>query len=153
MSQASYPGGVVAAPFHLSLLGPPQLTRGGELVRFRTKKQLAVLTYLHLDGRQRDVARRTLVELFWPRVAPANARHSLSQALLAIRERLGAESLTRRSQDVRLLTYLSSDLEGLRCGKASLPLALAPLLGMEDCAGAEFAHWVDGARARLRGYP
>jgi DNA-binding SARP family transcriptional activator/tetratricopeptide (TPR) repeat protein len=140
----------MAAPFHLSLLGPPQLTRGGEPVRFRTKKQLAVLTYLHLDGRQRDVARQTLVELFWPRVAPPKARHSLSQALLAIRERLGAESLTRRAQDVRLLAHLSSDLERLGRGNASLPLALDPLLGMEDCAGAEFAHWVDGARARLR---
>jgi DNA-binding SARP family transcriptional activator/tetratricopeptide (TPR) repeat protein len=151
LSQASYPGGVMAAPFHLSLLGQPQLSRGGEPVPFRTRKHLAVLTYLHLDGRQHDVARHTLVELFWPEVASAKARHSLSQALLAIRERLGAESLTRRALDVRLLAHLSSDLEGLRRGNASFPFVLDPLLGMEDWAGAEFAHWVDGARARLRG--
>lgn len=140
----------MAARFRLSVLGPPRLTRAGQPVRFRTKKQLGVLTYLHLDGRHRPVPRDGLVELFWPQVVRGRARHSLSQALLAIRERLGDDALTRRAQDVRLLAQLSSDLEELKQGYGALPPVLDPLLGLEDCAGAEFAHWVDGARTRLR---
>lgn len=151
MSPARFTGGVTAAQFDLRVLGPPQLADDqGTALRFRTKKQLALLTYLHFEGRQRPLRRDALTELLWPDVLPERGRHSLSQALLAIRERLGADALTRREQDVQLLVGLASDLDRLKDGDASLPSLLEPLLGIEDCAGAEFSHWVDAARTGIR---
>ncbi len=141
----------MTAQFDLRILGSPKLLdRRGAPVRFRTKKQLALLTYLCLEGRERPLSRDGLTELLWPEVPPEKGRHSLSQALLAIRERLGAGALTRREQDVQLLADLASDLETLKDGDASLPSLLEPLQGMEDCAGPEFGHWVDATRTQIR---
>jgi len=141
----------MAAHFALRVFGPPQLVdRRGAAIRFRTKKQLALLTYLHFEGRERPLSRDALADLLWPEASREKGRHSLSQALLAIRERLGAEGLTRREQEVQLLADLASDLDRLKDGDASLHSLLEPLLGIEDCAGAEFSHWVDASRARIR---
>ncbi len=140
--------------FQLNVLGPPELVRGGGSgvpVRFRTKKHLAVLLYLHLEGRTRSVPRERLIALLWPEVPVEKGRHSLSQALLAIRSRLGNDAVTgKEKQNVQLLADLPSDLSNLQRGAATKVRVAEPLLGLEDCGGAEFAHWVDGARARLR---
>src|SRR5437879_1502954 len=140
----------MVAQFQLKVLGSPELVGGGRSpVRFRTKKHLAVLLYLHFEGRARSIPRDQLVDLLWPDVPPEKGRHSLSQALLAIRSRLGTDAVTGREQDVQLLAELPSDLSALRQGQvATLPVA-EPLQGLDQCAGAEFAHWVDGARVRL----
>ena len=87
----------MAAHFALRVFGPPQLVdRRGAAIRFRTKKQLALLTYLHFEGRERPLSRDALADLLWPEASREKGRHSLSQALLAIRERLGADALKRR---------------------------------------------------------
>src|SRR5437762_13351521 len=107
----------MVAQFQLQLFGSPQLVRGRSLVRFRTKKHLAVLLYLHFEGRARAISRDRLVDLLWPDVPADKGRHSLSQALLAIRSRLGTDALTGREQDVQLLAELPSDLSALRQGQ------------------------------------
>jgi DNA-binding SARP family transcriptional activator/tetratricopeptide (TPR) repeat protein len=137
--------------FQLNVFGSPQLVRGGHSpVHFRTKKHLAVLLYLHLEGRTRSVPRDRLVDLLWPEVSPERGRHSLSQALLAIRSRLGTDAVTGREHDVRLLAELPSDLSALRQGQVATVRVEEPLRGLDECGGAEFAHWVDGARIRLK---
>src|SRR5207245_3504766 len=143
-------GRAMVAQFQLKVFGSPQLVHGSRSpVRFRTKKHLAVLLYLHFEGRARSIPRDQLVDLLWPDVPPEKGRHSLSQALLAIRSRLGTDAVTGREQDVQLLAEVPSDLSALRTGQVgTLPVA-APLQGAGTCAGAEFAHWVDGARVRL----
>src|SRR5216117_196638 len=140
----------MVAQFQLQLFGSPQLVRGRSLVRFRTKKHLAVLLHLHFEGRARAISRDRLVELLWPDVPADKGRHSLSQALLAIRSRLGTDALTGREQDVQLLAELPSDLSALRQGSVAAIRVAEPLQGLDRCAGAEFAHWVDGARVRLK---
>src|SRR5216117_3006721 len=140
----------MVAQFQLQLFGSPQLVRGRSLVRFRTKKHLAVLLHLHFEGRARAISRDRLVELLWPDVPADKGRHSLSQALLAIRSRLGTDALTGREQDVQLLAELPSDLSALRQGPVAAIRVAEPLQGLDQCAGAEFAHWVDGARVRLK---
>src|SRR6266571_2243639 len=141
----------MVAQFQLEVFGSPQLARGGRSpVRFRTKKHLAVLLYLHFEGRARSIPRDQLVELLWPDVPPEKGRHSLSQALLAIRSLLGPDALTGREQDVQLLAELPSDLSALRQGPVAAIRVAEPLQGLDRCAGAEFAHWVDGARVRLK---
>src|SRR3989442_348175 len=138
--------------FELKVFGSPQLVRGGHSpVHFRTKKHLAVLLYLHFEGRARSIPRDRLVDLLWPEVPPEKGRHSLSQALLAIRSRLGTDAVTGREHDVQLLTELPSDLSALRLGHVATVRVAEPLQGLDDCAGTEFAHWVDGARALLDG--
>src|SRR5439155_338310 len=139
----------MVAQFQLQLFGSPQLVRGRSLVRFRTKKQLAVLLYLHFEGRARAISRDRLVDLLWPDVPADKGRHSLSQALLAIRSRLGTDAVTGREQDVQLLAELPSDLSALRDGHVATVRVAEPLQGLDECAGTEFAHWVDGARVRL----
>src|SRR5206468_6840659 len=141
----------MVAPFQLKVFGSPQLARGGRSpVRFRTKKHLAVLLYLHFEGRARSIPRDQLVDLLWPDVPPEKGRHSLSQALLAIRSLLGPDALTGREQDVQLLAELPSDLSALRQGQVTAIRVAEPLQGLGQCAGAGFAHWVDGARVRLK---
>src|SRR5881397_448080 len=140
----------MVAQFQLQLFGSPQLVRGRALVRFRTKKHLAVLLYLHFEGRARAISRDRLVDLLWPDVPPEKGRHSLSQALLAIRSRLGTDAVTGREQDVQLLAELPSDLSALRQGELGTIYVAEPLQGLDRCAGPEFAHWVDGARVRLK---
>src|SRR5205814_650444 len=140
----------MVAQFQLQLFGSPQLVRGRSLVRFQTKKHLAVLLYLHFEGRASAISRDRLVDLLWPDVPADKGRHSLSQALLAIRSRLGTDAVTGRDQDVQLLAELPSDLSALRQGQVATVRVAEPLLGLDECAGAEFAHWVDGARVRLK---
>jgi DNA-binding SARP family transcriptional activator len=123
---------------------------GRSPVHFRTKKHLAVLLYLHLEGRTRSIPRDRLVDLLWPEVPPEKGRHSLSQALLAIRSRLGTDAVTGREHDVQLLAELPSDLSALRQGQVATVRVEEPLRGLDECGGAEFAHWVDGARVRLK---
>src|SRR2546422_8062198 len=140
----------VIAQFQLHVLGSPELVRGGRSpVRFRTKKHLAVLLYLHLEGRTRSIPRDRLVDLLWPDVLPAKGRHSLSQALLAIRSCLGSGSVTG-TQQVQLLAELSSDLSALGQGSLATTRVAEPLQGLEDCGGGGFAPRVDPARARLK---
>src|SRR5256884_5147906 len=137
--------------FQLTLFGSPQLVDSGDSpVRFRTKKHLAVLLYLHFEGRTRSIPRDRLVDLLWPEVAPEKGRHSLSQALLAIRSCLGTGAVSGREQDVRLLAELPSDLSALRHGQVAPVRVADPLQGLDECGGTEFSHWVDGARVRLR---
>src|SRR5438876_6210359 len=141
----------MAAQFQLRVFGSPRLVLGARSpVRFRTKKHLAVLLYLHFEGRVRSIPRDQLVDLLWPDVSPDKGRHSLSQALLAIRSLLGTTAVTGREQDVQLLAELPSELAILRQGQVAGVRVAQPLGGLDNCAGAEFAHWVDGARMRLK---
>src|SRR5438309_9944751 len=140
----------MVAQFQLKVFGSPQLVHGSRSpVRFRTKKHLAVLLYLHFEGRARSIPRDQLVDLLWPDVPPEKGRHSLSQALLAIRSLLGTDAVTGREQDVQLLAELPSDLSALRQGHVATARLQAPLQRPGQSAGAKCAPWVDGARVRL----
>ncbi|HWC74751.1 MAG TPA: AAA family ATPase, partial [Gemmatimonadales bacterium] len=133
----------MSTQLQLNVFGPPELVLSGSPIRFRTKKHLAVLLYLHYEGRARAVSRDRLADLLWPDVPPAKGRHSLSQALLAIRSHLGNDAVLGHEDDVQLRAELAADLTALKNDAE-------PLQGLEDCGSAEFSHWVDGVRARLR---
>ncbi len=138
--------------FYLRLFGPPALMhhRRGEL-RFRTRKQVALLAYLVLEGRDRALPREELADLLWPTVPAHLGRHSLSQGLSAMRERLGPHVVNRGGRTVRLLGAVASELEVLTDGGHIEGTDLdRPLLGLEDVGGAAFGHWVDRTRERLR---
>src|SRR2546429_7696383 len=118
----------MVADAQLQVFGSPKLVRPGRSpVRFRTKRHLALLVYLNFEGRARAIPRDQLVELLWPEVPPAKGRHSLSQALLAIRSLLGSGAVTGREQDVHPLAEFPSERAVLRQGRVAGVRAAAPL--------------------------
>src|SRR4029079_5180760 len=73
----------------LSLLGSFQVQSDGELVtQFEYDKVRALLAYLVVEG-DLPPRRDALIGLLWPDQSDRAARHSLSQALLTLRQALG----------------------------------------------------------------
>jgi DNA-binding SARP family transcriptional activator/tetratricopeptide (TPR) repeat protein len=134
---------------HLRVFGVAELRVQGRPVRFRTRKQLALLAYLVFEARERPVFRDLVIALLWPEVSPPDARHSLSQALTAIRNVLGKEAVSRGSERMHLDCRVTTDLDVLAAGRYPHRTALGqPLEDLETVAGTEFGHWVEGTRAR-----
>ena len=92
----------VVAPFFLRLLGPPSLADAdGQPVRLRTKKQLALVARLAWES-PRGLSRDYLVDFLWSSAEPRAARHSLAQALTALRKVVGDGALTCAGATVAL---------------------------------------------------
>lgn len=140
----------------LRCLGQPALfSPSSELVRFRTKKHLALLVYLAVENR-RVHRRDRLAEFLWPRAQTAEARHSLATALSILRPRLGPNALATTRDHVTLnVESLGLDLDRLTSkdilGSDSIGvLEVAAFLDGFDIPDApEFALWKDRQRARL----
>jgi len=140
---------------YLRCLGQPALfTPAGELVRFRTKKHLALLVYLAVEPHQ-EHRRDRLAELLWPRVSLPEARHSLATALSVLRPRLGADGLQATREQVSLAPgHLELDLDRLATGdlagsETAAPLEIAAFLDGFDIPDAgEFGLWKDRQQAR-----
>jgi DNA-binding SARP family transcriptional activator len=74
----------------LRLLGPPEASLEGLPVRFRIKKELALLCYLAAEGGRHP--RRELAELLWPESEEQHARADLRAVLHKLRKTLREES-------------------------------------------------------------
>lgn len=74
----------------LSFLGPPEVRFQGQTVNLRTRKTLAVLAYLALEGGMQPRAR--LTGLLWPDLEEAQARGNLRNVLTYLRDALGGEA-------------------------------------------------------------
>ena len=73
---------------HFALLGPPQVYHNGQLLVFPSRKSLALLIYLAVEGGTHT--RKTLSELFWPESDAAHARMTLRATVLELREVLSS---------------------------------------------------------------
>src|SRR6266702_1762958 len=65
---------------YLTLLGPPEVRHADQLLLFSTRKELALLIYLAVEGRLH--ARKTLSEQFWPE---GDARHGRAALRITLR--------------------------------------------------------------------
>ena len=74
----------------LSLLGPPEASLEGLSVRFRIKKELALLCYLAAEGGSHP--RNELAELLWPKSEERHARADLRAVLHKLRKILREDS-------------------------------------------------------------
>jgi hypothetical protein len=74
----------------LKLLGPPEASLEGLPVRFRIKKELALLCYLAAEGGRHP--RRELAELLWPESEERHARADLRAVLHKLRKTLREDS-------------------------------------------------------------
>lgn len=136
--------------YFLKLFGTPELFEpGGSKLKFRTRKQLALLIVLVVEGRARPITRDTLVDLFWANDTPERARHSLSQALSEIRKKIGPDAIIADRHTVCLAEAFRTDSDPNSPTPTAKDLE-RPLDGLETCAGSEFSHWVDGQRSKMQ---
>jgi len=70
----------------LSFLGTPAVSFAGQMVKFRTRKELALLIYLVVEGGLH--ARPKLMSLFWPESDAAHGRMMLRRTLADLRHHL-----------------------------------------------------------------
>lgn len=145
----------MAAHFQLRCLGEPGLlTIGGRPVKLRTRKQLALLCYLAMEGRYHT--RDALAELLWPKAPQGEARHSLATAMSGLRGKLGKELFETTSDRVRLRPgAILVDVDRLLRGDVlgsdiEPPLDVDGFLQSFDLPDAPpFSHWRDAEHARL----
>src|SRR5947199_4032969 len=71
---------------HLSLLGTPVVKHGEHTLTFSTRKALALLVYLAVEGGTHT--RKTLSESFWPELDAEHGRAALRATLLELRKSL-----------------------------------------------------------------
>ncbi len=141
--------------FFFRCLGPPELRGpGGEPVKFRVRKHLALLAFLAAERREPH-RRDRLVDLLWPDARPSEGRHSLATALSVLRARLGPRTFETSRDTVRLVAAeLEVDLDRLARGDVlgdefTGPLEVAGFLEDFEVARApEFMFWRDLMRAR-----
>jgi len=72
---------------YVTLLGPPEVCHADQMLLFSTRKELALLIYLAVEGRAH--ARKKLSEQFWPEGDAMHGRAALRITLLNLRHMLG----------------------------------------------------------------
>jgi DNA-binding SARP family transcriptional activator len=87
----------VMARLTLALLGSPRLERDGQSLTADTRKALALLAYLALEGAQ---SRHKLAALFWPDSAEDKAHGALRRTLSALNKALTGQGLTIERETV-----------------------------------------------------
>lgn len=118
-------------------------------------QRLAILAVLAAAG-GRGISRERVCALFWPDADPERARHSLRQALYALRNEVGAE--VTRAEAILSIDgdVLTSDVADFRQAtaaqhhEAAAALAVGQFLqGFELPASPEFDRWVEEERRIL----
>jgi DNA-binding SARP family transcriptional activator len=172
------PQNAFADRLELALLGPPEVRRDGEPVRLRTRKALALLTFLALEGGMQPRAR--LTTLFWPEFAETQGRSNLRNTVSYLRETLGDHFVVARDalglRDGFTLDFFALEAAGraseLNPGHADLEkreleqaiqayrgdfleaFSLPDAPGFDDWVAAQrevARQWLDGALERLLG--
>src|SRR6185312_6189629 len=102
----------------LALLGPPEVRHADQVVQFSTRKELALLIYLAVEGRVQ--ARQKLSEQFWPDQDAMHGRAALRTTLLHLRHILGEDRdpaphllITRDTLGLNLTSAFNLDLHTL----------------------------------------
>ncbi|MCP2013201.1 DNA-binding SARP family transcriptional activator [Deinococcus sp. HSC-46F16] len=138
-----------------ALLGPPELRCGGRAVPLPTRKALALVAYLALEGR---TSRAVLAELLWPDAGGGQARGHLRRELHRLRQTPLGTLLAAVAGDVALGPGLTCDVSTFRAqaeaGRLDEALALwrgEPLAGFGLPGAPAFEEWLGGQRERLAG--
>ncbi|MEO8953789.1 MAG: AAA family ATPase, partial [Ktedonobacteraceae bacterium] len=118
-----------------TLLGPPEVRHADQVLLFSTRKELALLIYLAVEGRLH--LRKTLSEQFWPEGDAMHGRAALRISLLHLRHLLGEATeegaiphllIKRDTLGLNLTSALDLDLhilhEAWRLSHESTPTAL-----------------------------
>ena len=100
-------------PLQIALFGGVQTIVEGQFVTLAYDKVRALLAYLLIEGTDQPQRRETLVGLLWPEQTEKEARHSLSQALLKLRQAIDPHNklLVANRQTVGLHPAAQFDLD------------------------------------------
>src|SRR6266852_5380303 len=71
---------------NLALLGTPEVRHSEQFLRFPSRKALALLIYLAVEGRAQT--REKLATLFWPDIDGARSKWALRRTLVYLRNAL-----------------------------------------------------------------
>jgi DNA-binding SARP family transcriptional activator len=100
---------------YFTLLGPPEVRHGDQVLLFTTRKELALLIYLAVEGRVHP--RKALSEQFWPEGDAMHGRAALRISLLHLRHLLGEDTgavlhmhITRDTLGLNLTSEIELDL-------------------------------------------
>jgi hypothetical protein len=123
----------------LALAGVPQLRAAGQPLATGTRKALALAVMAALEP---SLRRSRAADLLWPDTDPSAARRNVRRDLYRLRQ-AGLPLADEAGEALRLPAV---QLQWPR------PAALPPrwLDGLDEVAGAEFAHWVAATRQRLQ---
>jgi len=89
------------AQLKLAFLGNPEVRHAGQLLDFRTRKTLALLVYLAMEGGMHS--RDTLTTLFWPESKPESGRATLRSTLLYLRKALDHSTPSDKKNQTHLI--------------------------------------------------
>jgi DNA-binding SARP family transcriptional activator len=92
----------------VDLLGPPRVALDGTPIEVDTRKAIAILGYLVVEG---SATRDTLAGLFWAESPQERARATLRRTLSSIRGSAGADLIDADRNLVALVGEFSSDLD------------------------------------------
>jgi DNA-binding SARP family transcriptional activator len=94
----------------LQLLGRVRLSYEAENKNIHLKRQSATLLAYLAMHRDRDHARDTIIEQFWPECDPTRGRSNLSSALWRLRRAIGPRSSTLIKPSIHGTTGISEDI-------------------------------------------
>ena len=140
----------------VSLLGPPRIERDGRAIEFDTRKAIALLAYLILEGRTQS--RDQLATMFWPDADQDRARASLRRTLSPVRTALGEDVLRTDTLRVEVAPgALAVDVEQfrdlVRTGRLEDAVSVYRgdlLAGFSLKDSPEFEDWQSARQAELR---
>lgn len=141
----------------LSLLGPPRVEKDGRVVEFDTRKAVAILAYLALEGGTQP--RDRLAAMLWPDADDERARASLRRTLSPLRTALGEDVLVADTVSVGLgAREVATDVELFRAlvrdGKLGEAVALYRgdlLAGFSLKDSPQFDEWQAARAEEVRG--
>jgi DNA-binding SARP family transcriptional activator/tetratricopeptide (TPR) repeat protein len=123
----------------LALLGTPEVRHAGRLVKFRTRKELALLSYLAVEGGMHS--REQLTTLFWAESDEANGRTTLRRLLAYLRETLADPAgpshlrIEREALGVNATSDMDLDLHALAHAATLTPEVSTAQHGVSDEQG------------------
>ena len=130
--------------------------RGSSAQVLGAGKPLALFIYLS-SSPGRTASREHLTGLLWADLDPKAARHTLAQTVFALRQRLGDDAVSSENGDVVLQVSVRSDRDAFLAAVDAMDLEEAVGLYAGDFlpefavpGAAEFEHWADLERDRLR---
>lgn len=121
-------------PLQLYLFGSPRIAHNDEIIPFRRRKGLALLTYLAVT--QRPQSRETLLGLLWPEFSADSARNNLRRELSLLKKKLGQPVLRADSAQIGLdravpllvdVASFQTATEGMETTAVSTPEQVAKL--------------------------
>lgn len=122
-------------PLTIRLLGNPRVTVGQRPLSFATRKTLALLIYLVVEGGR--PSRETLMALFWPESPPEKAAATLRGTLSRLRKALqpAGEYLLSEAGTIAFDFHLAHDLDLAWLNKVTsietAPDELTPILALD----------------------